>query len=90
MAKINLPQLDDEQVKEIQAAYAAGESVNAISIKTKIRYPVVWFFTVNEGRPAPPEPIEKHEPCWCGKPHKAKGLCEGHYKQMRRQLRRAA
>jgi hypothetical protein len=87
MSKIKLPQLADDQVREIQAMHTAGESVNAISIKTKIRYSAVWFYAVNEGRPVPSTWIES---CWCGAEHYGHGLCRKHWAQQRRQQRRAA
>jgi hypothetical protein len=30
----------------------------------------------------------KGEPCWCGRPHKAQGLCERHYARMMRYQKR--
>ncbi len=80
-SKIEIPQLTGEQIQQLQTMYARGETVNAISSKTGIRCPAVWFYAVNKGVP---DRLEIAGPCWCGGRHYAKGLCERHYKKVRR------
>ena len=86
MTQINIPKLTNGQIEQIQAMHARGQKVNAISIKTGIRYSLVWFHTVNKGQI---DRVEIAGPCWCGARHYARGLCERHYKRARK-LQRAA
>lgn len=86
--QIQLPNLPPERVAEIEAARVEGKSIGEISRLFNIPYTTVYFYAVNGGKPAPPE-ARNIEPCWCGRPHRAKGLCSRHYEQMRYHVRAA-
>ena len=62
---MNLPQLLDDDIKLVQQLFADKMTVKQIQNYTGLRYTIIYYYVVNNGKPAAPaQPHfkkEKHE-----------------------------